>query len=246
MKQNVGIVILAAGKGKRMGGIHPKVMFELDGRPLIDYVIETAGKLEPERICVVVGFGREQVKEHLAGRDNLEFAVQEPQLGTGHAVIQTKDAFRGFRGMFMVLYGDVPLISLETLRKLIRQHEETGAAATILSAEYANPFGYGRIIRDDRGNVNRIVEEKDAPDEIKKIREINTGIYVFDADKLFAHLDELRPENVQKELYITDMIGIFRKKGFPVGAVLAQHPEETYGVNTPEQLEELRQLLKSH
>lgn len=240
----LGIIILAAGKGKRMGGVYPKVLFTLGDRPLIDYVVDTASKLNPAKLCLVVGFGREQVKERLAERDSIEYAVQEELLGTGHAVQQTAEIFADFDGLTLLLYGDVPLISLKSLKRLQDHHVSSGAAATVLSAVYDNPFGYGRIVRDANGDFLRIVEEKDASDNEREIQEINSGIYLFNNQELFRYIDLLSSENAQREYYITDMVALFREKGLKVTAMKADSPEETYGVNTPEQLEELERLLK--
>jgi len=245
MKNDIGIIILAAGKGKRMGGVFPKVLFQLDGKPLIDYVVVTAQALDPALMVLVVGFEKEKIINHLSNISGITFAVQEKQLGTGHAVQQTSEIFRGFDGLVLLLYGDVPLISAETLRKLIEYHNESGNDATVLTADYQNPHGYGRIFRDVNGDLLCIIEEKDADESEKKIHEINTGMYVFNAPALYNHLFELKSNNIQKELYITDMIGLLREKGHSVGAYKTHTPSETYGVNTYEQLEELQKILKS-
>ena len=260
----LGIIILAAGKGKRMGGVYPKVLLKLGGRFLIDYVIRTALSLNPSRIVVVVGFAKEQVMEYLKSYEAIEpgyrqglsgasegskqavklhYSFQEQQLGTGHAVRQTEKLFKEFNGTIVLLNGDVPLISTSTLQELLANHTKTGAGATVLTAHYENPGGYGRIVRDAAGNLLRIVEEEDAADKEKQISEINTGTFVFRAEHLFAHLSELKRDNAQTEYYVTDLIRILRKHGIAVAAWRTAHPEETYGVNTPEQLEALQSIL---
>ena len=251
------IIILAAGKGERMGGTKPKVMFELHGKPLIDYVIATARKLIPERIIVVVGFGKKQVIEHLktySGRITdsppaspdehipLQYVVQEEQLGTGHAVRQAEPLFRDFNGTIVILNGDVPLISLQTVQNLIEHHRTTGVATTVLSAEYTNPFGYGRIIRNAAEKLERIVEEKDAAPHERAIAEVNTGTYVFRSDSLFPYVAMIQRNNTQREYYLTDIIEILHLHGLTVSAWKTPVPEETYGINTPEQLQELNKL----
>ncbi|MCH8285243.1 NTP transferase domain-containing protein [candidate division KSB1 bacterium] len=261
---DLGVIILAAGKGKRMGGDHPKVLTNLGEKPLIDYVISTAVSLKPSIIAVVVGFEKEKVIDYVsaklgvsaAEKENIEsdvavpdgaavrYAYQDEQLGTGHAVQKTKNIFKNFKGDIVLLYGDVPLISKETIHNLIDHHEKTGAAATILSAEYDDPSGYGRVIRNDSGELLKIIEEKDTSPSEKGIAEVNTGTYVFRAEQLFDNLDRLSRDNAQKELYITDMIGILREQGKIISSWKTKNSEETFGINTPEDLERLHDLLK--
>lgn len=261
---DLGVIILAAGKGKRMGGDHPKVLANLGEKPLIDYVISTAVSLKPSIIAVVVGFEKEKVIDYVsaklgvsaAEKENIEsdvavpdgaavrYAYQDEQLGTGHAVQKTKNIFKNFKGDIVLLYGDVPLISKETIHNLIDHHEKTGAAATILSAEYDDPSGYGRVIRNDSGELLKIIEEKDTSPSEKGIAEVNTGTYVFRAEQLFDNLDRLSRDNAQKELYITDMIGILREQGKIISSWKTKNSEETFGINTPEDLERLHDLLK--
>lgn len=262
---NLGVIILAAGKGKRMGGDLPKVMTKLGEKPLIDYVITTAVSLKPSIITVVVGFEKDMVIDYVSNKlgvsaaekgnidsgvampdgTEVHFAYQEEQLGTGHAVQQTKNIFKNFKGGIVLFYGDAPLISKETIQNLIDHHEKTGAATTILSADYDNPFGYGRVIRDDSGELLKIIEEKDASSSEKAIAEVNTGTYIFQAEQLFDNLSKLRRNNMQKELYITDMIGILRKQGKITSSWKTNKSEETFGINTPEELVKVQKLLKN-
>lgn len=250
---DLGIIILAAGKGKRMGGDHPKVLAELDKKPLIDYVITTAMSLNPSEIAIVVGFEKEKVKRYvseifinkLIGIPIINYVTQLEQLGTGHAVQQTKEIFKNFNGDIVLLNGDTPLITKKTIQNLISHHKKTGAAVTILSADYDDPFGYGRIIRDDSGALLKIIEEKDASQSEKTFTEVNTGTYVFRAEQLYKNLDRLSQENAQKELYITDMIGILRERGEITSSWETKNREETFGINTTEELERVQELLKN-
>jgi len=262
---NLGIIILAAGKGKRMGGDLPKVLTKLGDKPLIDYVVTTAISLNPSKIAVVVGFEKEKVIDYITdhfpqgifekkylkkevtykGETEVHYVHQREQLGTGHAVQETKEVFKNFNGDIVLLYGDAPLISKETIQNLISHHGQTGAAATILSADYDNPFGYGRVIRDESGVLLKVIEEKDASPLEKNITEVNTGTYVFRAEKLFADLDKLSRDNAQNELYITDMVGILREGGEITSSWKTDKREETFGINTPEELEKVRELLKN-
>lgn len=257
------IIILAAGKGERMEGIRPKVLYELDSKPLIDHVLKTAYQLQPERIVVVVGFEKEKVMDFVtqhaishsvkryndtASSDNIDpidirFAIQNEQLGTGHAVLQAQEMFADFQGDILILSGDVPLISTETLSRLLKNHLESGAGATVLTANYKNPKGYGRIVFDEDGSLQKIVEDKDATHEEKKISVINTGIFVFHSDHLFTYLHNVNRDNAQAEYYITDLIQIIQEHSIKVSAFQSSNPKETYGINTPEQLAVLSSML---
>ena len=259
----IGIIILAAGKGERMGGAYPKVLFELGGKSLIGHVLETAYQLNPRRIVVVAGFGKDKVIDYVtkhavsysvtnykdSGRSDdtsgidIRFAVQEPQLGTGHAVLQAESMFTGFHGDILILSGDVPLISFETLVSLLENHTSTGSGATVLTADYKNPKGYGRIVFEKNGDLQRIVEDKDTVQKDKEITIINSGMFVFQAPYLFKYLSKVSRDNAQDEYYITDMIQILREHDIKVTAWQTSHPEETYGVNTPDQLAYLNTLL---
>ncbi|MBI4827308.1 MAG: NTP transferase domain-containing protein [Nitrospinae bacterium] len=235
------VVIMAAGKGTRMKSDLPKVLHELAGKPLLAHVIETARKLNPDRIVVIVGHGREQVMERFKG-EGLLFATQEPQLGTGHAMMQARGALEGFHGPVVTLSGDVPLITEATLRAMLIAHRRADAAVTALTCEMDDPGSYGRIIRD-RGRVIANVEAKDATAEQLAIREINSGVYVFDADFLFAALDTLTCDNTQREYYLTDLIAAAIRAGKVVEGARAEDLVEIMGVNTAAQLHFLEQRL---
>ena len=228
-------VIMAAGKGTRMHSDLAKVLHRLNGRPMIHYVLDTARALGSRRIIVIVGHQADTVRRELAGWP-VEFVVQEEQLGTGHAVHQANPLLTGEQGIVLVLAGDSPLIRPATLEALILAHRRERAAASVLTARVSDPSGLGRIIRDDAGRIDRIVEEKDATAEQRALLEINTSTYCFEPSLLLQALDHLTPENRQGEFYLTDTIGILRRQGHPVADAAADTPMETTGVNTPQHL----------
>ncbi|MCY3770490.1 MAG: NTP transferase domain-containing protein [Gemmatimonadetes bacterium] len=228
-------VILAAGKGTRMHSDLAKVLHPLNGRPMIHYVLDTARALRSRRIIVIVGHQADAVRRELAGM-SVEFAVQEEQRGTGHAVRQAGPLLAGEKGVVLVLAGDMPLIRNSTLEALILAHRRESAAASVLTARVDDPTGLGRVLRDDAGHIDRIVEEKDATPEQRALREINTSTYCFEPTRLLGALDRLTPENRQGEYYLTDTIGILRREGHRVADAPAGMPEETIGINMPEHL----------
>jgi UDP-N-acetylglucosamine diphosphorylase/glucosamine-1-phosphate N-acetyltransferase len=233
---------MAGGMGKRMGGDLPKVLVELAGRPLLEYVIDTAKALNPKKIIVVTGYKRELVIERFAG-SGLVFAVQDPQLGTGHAVMQAGPALEGFDGNVVVLSGDVPLLRPETLQKMLKEHTDKNSAITCLSAVMENPGAYGRIVRDgDRVIAN--VEAKDADEATLLIKEINAGVYVFDAEFLLESLSKLSCENAQNEYYLTDLISMATTENLHVGAVVSEDISEISGVNSRDDLADLERMMK--
>ncbi|MBS1514952.1 MAG: NTP transferase domain-containing protein [Bacteroidetes bacterium] len=242
-------VILAAGKGKRMKNPDKsKVMFELKGKPMIQYVVELALKIHSEKIILIVGHQKQSVmdfiKSAFAGdMDKISFASQDEQLGTGHAVMQTKPALENFNGDTLILSGDVPLLRYETVEDFINFHNENKFDASLLSAKFENPFGYGRIVRDGSGNFIDIVEEKDADENIKKIDEINSGIYIVDNQNLFEALKTIKTDNAQGEYYLTDIFNYFKEKNMKIGAVPTENNIEITGVNTVEQLEEMEKMM---
>ena len=240
---------MAAGKGKRMKNPGmAKVMYELNGKPMIEYVALTATALKPERILLVVGWQKQSVIDYIAQifPDTI-FVEQNEQLGTGHAVLQTKSKLEDFNGDVLVLSGDVPALKEQTASALVGYHRTSEASATILTAELDDPFGYGRIIRNDDGSVKRIVEEKDATEKERAIKEINSGIYVFDKMKLFEALEHITPNNAQGEYYLTDVFEMFWKKQWKVSAVKAVDSFEVIGINTADQLEFVRtKALEEH
>ena len=234
MNENLEVIILAAGLGTRMKSGKIKILHEAAGRPIIDYVLDLASDLSPNPPVMVIGYQREAVQKAVGTR--ARYAVQEQQLGTGHAVLQCAPQVDATRRV-MVLSGDVPLTRIETLRRLLDEHERSGNALTLLTMEPADPGMYGRIVRDkDTGAVQRIVEVKDATDEEKQIGEVNAGIYVFNGEHLFENLRNLKPENAQKEYYLTDLLAVIRDGGHRVGAVLAPDPTEALGVNSRAEL----------
>lgn len=241
-EETVITIIMAAGKGTRMKSNKSKLVHKIYGKELVKRVADTAKKLGSDEIIAVVGYLREQIKEVLG--DTVEYAYQEELLGTGHAVIQAKEFLKGKSGKVVILNGDVPLIRPETLKNLIEKSIKNKEYATLLTAEYENPTGYGRIIRDEGGSVKAIVEEKDANILQKEIKEINSGIYCFDIKELLLALSKINNNNAQNEYYLTDVIKIMNEKGLKTGAVTVEDNTEILGVNDRVQLELLTQILK--
>ena len=238
------IVILAAGKGTRMKSALPKVLHRAAGLPLIDHVLRAAASLAPSSTVVIVGHQAAQLEQALAQRLGLSFALQEPQLGTGHALLQAEPVLRGAQGTVILLSGDVPLLRPATLTRLHEAHVRSGAAATVLTAVVANPQGYGRIVRAS-GQIAAIVEHKDASDEQRAIREINSGIYAFDLAPLFGALREIGSSNAQGEYYLPDLVTIYRGRGLHVETVVLDDAREIMGVNSRKELAEVAEVLKT-
>jgi bifunctional UDP-N-acetylglucosamine pyrophosphorylase/glucosamine-1-phosphate N-acetyltransferase len=237
-------VILAAGKGTRMPASDlPKVMHEVKGRPMVSHVVDAVRPLCAERIYVVVGYKAEQVVGALK-QAGVEFVRQSEQLGTGHAVIQCEEVLRGFSGTVLVLNGDVPCLRTRTIEEFVGYHDSEGAAATVLTAEVEDPKGYGRIVRGSDQSLVAIVEEKDADDADKRIREINSGLFCFEKEKLFEALAATTRDNVQREYYLTDVIGVLKRKGDTVRAYRAADPREVSGVNTEDELRAARKYFE--
>ena len=237
-------IILAAGKGTRMKSDLPKVLHPLNGRPMVHYVIDAAEALESEKIVLIIGHKRELVREALKDR-RVEFAVQDPQLGTGHAVMQAAPQFQNYRGNVLVLSGDVPLLRAESLKKLVDFHNSENPLATMLTTIMDDPTGYGRVIRDAEGFVKEIVEEKDAYEATRKFKEINVGIYIFDAAELFKTLPQVKNDNKQGEYYLPDVLKIYAERGEKIAAFPTENVEETHGINTVEQLKHAEKILLS-
>ncbi len=235
----LGIVILAAGQGTRMKSRRPKVLHELAGRPLLRHVIDTALELSPERVVVVYGHGGEQVRRAI-GDEGLHWVEQREQLGTGHAVQQALPALEGLDKV-LVLYGDVPLIRARSLRHLI---DTTESALGLMTVDLADPTGYGRIVRDEAGNVLRIVEEKDASEAERAICEINTGIMLIGVERLRAWLQRLSPDNAQGEYYLTDLIAMAVHDGIAIHVAQPEDPVEAEGVNDRAQLAALERVYQ--
>jgi UDP-N-acetylglucosamine pyrophosphorylase len=245
VQRPLAVVIMAAGKGTRMKDpSKAKVMYEVLDKPMLHYVIDLANMLKASRVIVIVGYERDTVIHYLQKvHPGVEIAVQAQQLGTGHAIMQTESALKDFAGDVVILSGDVPLLTTESMLELINHHHQTAAAATILTADFADPTGYGRIIRNTNGSVKRIVEHKDATEEERRVKEINSGIYVFDRQKLFDGLKHITPQNVQNEYYLTDVFEHFWKQQWHVSALKTPHVEEIMGVNTVNQLDEVKQVF---
>ncbi|MEV3870884.1 bifunctional UDP-N-acetylglucosamine diphosphorylase/glucosamine-1-phosphate N-acetyltransferase GlmU [Streptomyces sp. NPDC049906] len=242
------VVVLAAGEGTRMKSATPKVLHDICGRSLVGHVLAAARELEPERLVVVVGHARERVAAHLAEVDpQARTAVQQEQNGTGHAVRTGLAELDGpLAGTVVVVCGDTPLLTGETLRELARTHEADGNAVTVLTAEVPDATGYGRIVRDPAsGAVTAIVEHKDASAEQRAVREINSGVFAFDGVLLAEALGRVRTDNSQGEEYLTDVLGILREAGHRVGASVAADHREIAGINNRVQLAEAREVLNA-
>ncbi|MWV54343.1 sugar phosphate nucleotidyltransferase [Chlorobium phaeovibrioides] len=240
----LAIVIMAGGKGTRMQSDLPKVLHKAAGRALIEHVIDKSQALDPEKIILIVGHQAELVKDSVKHYP-VACALQEPQLGTGHAVMQAEEPLQNFQGEVLILSGDAPLFTLESLQNLIRFHRESDAQATVLTAEMENPTGYGRVIRKPgTDSVEKIIEQKDATEEEKTVKEINSGVYVFNAETLFSSLKEITTNNAQNEYYLTDVFGVCFRKGSRVAAWKTPNPDEIHGINTPQQLAHAERLLK--
>ena len=241
-EEYVMTIVMAAGKGTRMKTNKSKVVHKIYDKELVRRVVELAKKVGSDEIVTVVGHLREQVEAVLG--DSVKYAIQEELLGTGHAVMQAKEYLKGKKGKVVVLNGDVPIIRQETLENLITKSIKNKEYGTLLTAIYENPTGYGRIVRDEGGNIKEIVEEKDADPLQKRIREINSGVYCFDIEELLNSLDFIKPNNVQSEYYLTDVIKIMNDKGLKTGAVIVEDNTEILGVNDRAQLELLTRVFR--
>lgn len=239
---NLAAVILAAGKGTRMKSDLPKVLHKANGKPMVNYVLDAVKEAGVDEVVMVVGHGAELVKDTLANQ--ARFVTQEQQLGTGHAVMQTESVLGGFSGDLLVLCGDTPLIQGETVQRLAEQHKREKNAATVLTAVFDNPTGYGRVIRSESGTVEKIVEQKDASPEELAVKEINSGFYCFDAVELYKALSKLSPANAQGEYYLTDVLEIMKAKGLRVGAMIVDDNEEIIGINNRSQLATAEKVIR--
>ena len=239
---NLAAVILAAGKGTRMKSEQSKVLHQIAGHPLAYYPVHLCQTLGCEKTVMVVGHQAQQVEEAFSDQ-SVSFVLQEEQLGTGHALQVTASAFEGFSGTLLLLCGDVPLLREQTLRQLIARHRAEHSSVTVLTACMDNPFGYGRIVRAADG-IEKIVEQKDATDEEKKLQEINTGIYAFEAPLVFDLLQKIGRDNAQGEYYLTDIISLAKAAGHRVGACVLEDAAESMGINDRVQLAEAARILQ--
>ena len=235
-------VILAAGKGTRMKSKLPKVLHKVGGHPMLEHVMDAAEAAGCRDNVVVIGHGAELVRELVGSRARI--ALQAEQLGTGHAVLQAADTLQDFTGTVMILCGDTPLLEAAELQKFYEEHVKSGAAATVMSAMMEDPFGYGRILRDANGDVAGIVEQKDATEEQKRIKEINTGNYCVEAPLLFEVLKTLGNNNAQGEYYLTDVLAKLRGMGRKVGGMVTADSEMIMGVNSRRQLAEAESCMR--
>ena len=234
-------LILAAGKGTRMKSEMPKVIHKVNGIPMITKIIDTLSGLNPKENILILGHKKEEVLKVVG--ENCDYVLQTEQLGTGHAVIQAKEKLEGYDGDVMILCGDTPLLRESTLKSLYDYHKESGAVTTILTSIYENPFGYGRIVKED-GLVKAIVEEKEASEEIKKIKEVNAGVYCFNSKELFKALDKIDNNNEKGEYYLTDVIGIQVSENKKVQSFILEDKMEILGVNSKVELAQAGKVLR--
>ncbi|MHC4510132.1 MAG: bifunctional UDP-N-acetylglucosamine diphosphorylase/glucosamine-1-phosphate N-acetyltransferase GlmU [Planctomycetota bacterium] len=237
-------IILAAGVSKRMNTQLAKVLHEVCGRPMLAYVLDACREVGITRIYVVVGFSAEQVKEQFGGADDIVWVEQTEQLGTGHAVLCCKEHLKDFNGQMLVLCGDGPMIRAQTLNVLIDKHQSAQSAATLATAVLDDPSGYGRIIRDSYGNMQGIVEDSDCTPEQLAIKEINPSNYLFNNKILFEALENVKPDNVKKEYYLTDAVSGMITTGHRVVAITAVSPDEAVGINSRAQLSAASKIMQ--
>lgn len=240
--ESITALILAAGEGKRMKSGYSKLVHKACGKAMIEWVCSAAENAGVSETVVIVGHKAEQVKECMG--DRVKYVMQEKQLGTGHAVMQAEEYIRNTSGYVLVLYGDTPLVTSETIAETIKFHKESGSTATVITAELPDPSGYGRILRDDKGGISRIVEHRDATEQERAVREINSGMYLFSAKDLLGALKEITNDNDQGEYYLTDTISILIRKGSKVSAYKISDADEVMGVNDRVQLHQAAEVLK--
>jgi UDP-N-acetylglucosamine diphosphorylase/glucosamine-1-phosphate N-acetyltransferase len=244
MENKVGVIILAAGMGKRMKSEKAKVLHEVAGRPMIDYIVETAVRVAGANVVVVVGHQAETVREMVNRSHNVYFAIQPEQLGTGHAVMCGLPSMPGEVTSIVVLCGDVPLIQVETIEQLIGDHRSNSRDITILATRLDDPTGYGRLVMEKTGRLTAIVEQADADEAQQKIDIINTGFMVIEKTFLEEALPQLRAENAQNEIYLTDIIGIGSRQNRVIGAMIGQNPEQYTGINSIADLRKVEKTMK--
>lgn len=245
--EEISVLILAAGKGTRMVSEMAKVLHPVAGQPMLSYVLDTTQKLKPAKTVVVIGHQGDKVKETFRDLVKVDWVKQKQIRGTGDAVATAAPLFAGNRGHVLVLYGDIPSIRVETLRRLLMFHRASKHVMTLLTAELDNPTGYGRIVLAPDGSVQKIVEEKDATISEKEIQEINTGIGIYDSQFLFNSVRKLTPANKQNELYLTDLVGIATRSSQIVGRLRMKDPTEVLGINDREGLADVaRYIYENH
>jgi len=241
--KNIAVIILAAGKGTRMKSDKAKVLHEINSKPMVSYVVETASKVAGDNIVVVIGHQRQDVKNAVLRTVNARFAIQEEQKGTGHAVHCALPEIDSSIEDIVILCGDVPLISSDTIKNLIDKHKNENAVVTVLAVNVENPKGYGRMITDESGSVIKIVEEADANDNEKSICLINSGIYCVEKDFLFQAIAKIKDSNAQNEFYLTDIVGIASLDNKRVSLFEGPSTDEVVGVNTCDDLDNAQRLL---
>ena len=237
-RKSISIVIMAAGKGTRMMSDIPKVIHKIANETLLNHVINTSIKLNPKNIVVVIGYRADAVRESVKEK-NIKFSLQIDQKGTGHAVMQTKEHLKSFQGHTLVLSGDVPLISHNTLESLINKQIDEDLSASVLTADLDDPHGYGRVIRDKNNNLQEIKEHKDCSEEQLQIKEINSGIYIFNNELLFKLLPKIDNNNSQSEYYLPDILSMIVGNKGKIGLDKINDIVEIQGINTNDQLENL-------
>lgn len=239
-------VILAGGEGKRMKMNKPKPLAEVLNQPMLKWVINSVKRAGVDKICIVKGFGKEHIDAFVETLDfTVETVYQAERLGTGHAVMQAKDFLKTNKGNVVILNGDAPFMDSETINSSLAYHTESGNAATVISAKVQDPTGYGRIVRNENGDVKAIVEQKDADEAVVKINEVNSGGFWFDTEKLLSVLDEIKSDNNAKEYYLPDALKLLLSKGEKIGAFTASSPDTVLGANDPQQLKELEDIAIS-
>jgi len=245
MTRPTAAIILAAGRSTRMVTDLPKVLHEVCGRPMLAYVIDACRAAGIQRLIVVVGYRKEDVIAAFEGEPGVSFVDQADQKGTGHAVMVCRDALAGFEGDVVVIAGDMPLVRSETLELLLDTHQSRTSAVTLATAVLPDPTGYGRIIRDKYGNLEGIVEESDCTPAQREIREVNPSYYCFDKRLLFEALEQVRPDNVKGEYYLTDALHILVGRGHRALAITAVPPEDAMGINSREHLAEVGRVMQN-
>ena len=241
----IRVIIPAAGKGSRLqkvSGDIPKAMFQVDQRPMLEFVLDNVSFIDKDDTYIVVGYGKEKIIEHFG--NSVHYVEQKQQLGTGHAVMECAEAFADFDGSVLITFGDMPLFRKEEMEAMCRQHAENGADCTLMTAENASLKLWARVVRDENGNFSRIVEGKDCTPEQAEIKELFSGVMVFNSRSLFKILPEVGCANVQKEYYVTEVPELMVEHGMKVETYFTKDGDDLRGINTPEDLEICEQILK--